>query len=268
MDPWHRPRRHRHAGAGREGAARGGPHPSGARARGVRAPRVGVARALRPHDRRAAQAPRCLLRLHRRALHARRGLPPRGGSGVRRALRAGPDLPRPLHRQLGSRQPLGDLRPRGRGAPRARHAVLDPLRPRRGWRRRPRAGWPNRGCASVSRLRSGPSFFRCRRQRDDRHRASGDDAGRHRGGGAPRGRALPRAGRAHRDPAARRPPPAGDRRRVREDGVRHRPAEGHPRARPQRLRDRPPPRARPGVGDRRGRAHVRGGGRALRRARR
>ena len=96
----------------------------------------------------------------------------------------GLDLPRPLHRQLGSRQSLGDLRPRGRGAPRARHAVLDPLRPRRGWRSRPKAGEP------------GPSFFRCRRQRDDRHRAPGDDARRHRRGGAPRGRALPRAGGA------------------------------------------------------------------------
>ena len=148
----------------------------------------------------------------------------------------GLDLPRPLHRQLGSWLALGDLRPRGGGAPRARHAVLDPLRP---------GG---------------------RRQRDDRHRATGDDAGRYRRGGAPRGRALPRVGRAHRDPAARRPSSAGDRRRVREDGVRHRPAEGHPRTRPQRLRDRPPPRARPGVGDRRGRAHVRRGRRALCRA--
>ncbi len=118
VDPRHRPRRHRHAGGGRAGAARGGPQPPGARARGVRAPRVGVARALRAHDRRAVQAARRLLRLLRRALHARRGLPPRGRGGVRRAVRAGPHLPRPLHRQLGPRLALGDLRPGGRGAPR------------------------------------------------------------------------------------------------------------------------------------------------------
>ena len=132
----------------------------------------------------------------------------------------------------GSRSAISDLEVEERRE--TRHAVLDPLRPRG------------------------------RRQRDDRHRASGDDAGRHRGRRAPRGRALPQAGGALRDPAARRAPPADHRRRVREDRVRHRRAEGHPRARPQRLRDRPPPRARPGVGDRRGRAHDRRGGRALR----
>ena len=103
----------------------------------------------------------------RRALHARRGLSPRGGRGVRRALRAGLHLPRPLHRQLGPRHALGDLRPRGRGAARDRHALLDPLRPRR------------------------------RRSRDDRDGAPRDDAGRHRGRGQPRGRALPRPRRAH-----------------------------------------------------------------------
>ncbi len=50
-------------------------------------------------------------------------------------LREGLDLPRPLHRQLGSRQSLGDLRSGGRGASRDRHALLDPLR-RRGRRQR------------------------------------------------------------------------------------------------------------------------------------
>jgi processive 1,2-diacylglycerol beta-glucosyltransferase len=52
------------------------------------------------------------------------------------------------------------------------------LRPR-GWRSRPQAGWPKRGCepeASVSRLRSGPSSsikgWRSRRQADDEPRAS------------------------------------------------------------------------------------------------
>ena len=49
-------------------------------------------------------------------------------------------------------------------------------------------------------------------------------------------------------------------------GVRHRGAEDHARARPQRLRDRTPPRTRRSSGDRRGRADQRRGARALPRA--
>ena len=64
------------------------------------------------------------LRLRPRALHAGRGLRRRRAEGVRRALREGPDLPRQLHGQLGSGLPLGDLRPRGRGARGQRHALL------------------------------------------------------------------------------------------------------------------------------------------------
>ena len=53
----------------------------------------------------------------------------RGGRdpGVRRAVREGLHLPRPLHGQLGSGQPLGDLRPRGRGPRGHRHALLHRL---------------------------------------------------------------------------------------------------------------------------------------------
>ena len=58
----------------------------------------------------------------------------------------------------------------------------------------------------------------------------GDDPGRHRGGRAPRRRALPAPGRADRDRAAGRPRGADHRRRVREDGLRHGRAQDHARA--------------------------------------
>ena len=52
-----------------------------------------------------------------------------------------------------------------------------------------------------------------------------------------------RPGRRALRPAAGRPAPADHRRRARRPRVRHRGAEDHPRARPQRLRDRPQPTA-------------------------
>ena len=67
------------------------------------------------------------MRLRRRALHARRALRRGRAAGVRRAVREGLHLPRPLHGQLGSGQPLGDLRPRGRGPRGHRHALLHRL---------------------------------------------------------------------------------------------------------------------------------------------
>ena len=98
-----------------------------------------------------------------------------------------------------------------------------------------------------------------------RHRAPGDDARRHRDRRAPGRRPLHAAGGGDRDPADRRPPAADHRRRLRQARVRHRRAEDHARPRPQRLRDRPQARARRAHGDRRGRPHDRGRGRALRR---
>src|SRR3954462_11530919 len=49
-----------------------GAEPRGDRARGVRRARVALARAVRQHDHRPVPAPRVLLRLRGRALHARR----------------------------------------------------------------------------------------------------------------------------------------------------------------------------------------------------
>ena len=160
----------------------------------------------------------------------------RGGhEGLRRPLRQGPHLPRPLPGQLGPGVALGDLRPRGRGPRGHRHAL------------------PHRLSAGG------------RRGRDrGRHRAPGDDAGRHRRRGAPRRRALPPPDRQDGGAAARRAPPADHRRRLRQARLRHRRAEDHARPRPQRLRDRPPPRARRDQRHRRGRAHDRRGRARLR----
>ena len=96
------------------------------------------------------------------------------------------------------------------------------------------------------------------------HGAARDDARRHRDRRAPRGRALPAADRREGDPAARRAQAEDHRRRLRQARVRHRRAEDHPGPRSQRLRDRPPPRPRAAVGDRRGRPDHRRGARALR----
>ncbi len=153
------------------------------------------------------------------------------------ALRQGLHLPRQLHGQLGPGLALGDLRPRGR-EPRGRgHALLDRL--------------PGRG------LRAGA---------DGGDGAAGDDAGRHRRRGQSRRRALRRPGRRALPTAAGRAAAADHRRRARRSRVRHRGAEDHPRPRPQRLRDRPPARARGDRRDRPRRADERGGGGALRRA--
>ena len=106
--------------------------------------------------------------------------------------------------------PLGDLRPRGRQS--------------RGRRRPLRDRLPGRGLG---------------RRVDDRHRAAGDDARRHRGRRAPGGRPLHALRRRPRDPAAGRPAAADHRRRARRPRVRDRCAEDHPRTRPGRLRHRP-----------------------------
>ena len=202
VDLRHRPRRHRHAAPGREAARDRGHVARRARPRALPGARVGMARALRRRDHRAGQAPGRDARLRGRALHDGRALRPGGAEGLRRALRAGPDLPRPLHGQLGSGPALGDLRPRGRGARgRRRHAVLDRLP----------AGLRRRGA------RGGDG-------------APGDDARRHRRRGAPRRRALRAPRRPGGHAAARRPPPADHRRRVRQDRLRHRRAEDHARA--------------------------------------
>ena len=127
----HRPRRHRHAERGREAASRAGSDQGGRGPRRVLEARLGVARAVRPHDRQPAQAYRLLVRLRARALHARRGLRARHQQGVRGALPQGLHLQGPLPGQLVPALRHGDQRPRGRLPRAAGHAQLHPLSGRR-----------------------------------------------------------------------------------------------------------------------------------------
>ena len=60
-----------------------GPQQGRRGSRGVREARLGLARAVRQHHRRPAQAPGLRLRLRARALHPRRTVRARGGQGVR-----------------------------------------------------------------------------------------------------------------------------------------------------------------------------------------
>ena len=73
--------------------------------------------------------------------------------------------------------------------------------------------------------------------------AAGDDAGRHRGGGASGGRAVRGPGRQDGRAAADRAAVPDHRRRVQRSGEGHRRGEDHPRARLQRLRGWAPARA-------------------------
>ncbi len=105
---------------------------------------------------------------------------------------------------------------------------------------------------------------RLRRGRDD---AGRDDAGRHRDRGASRRRAVSRPRREDGAASVRRTRPADRRRRCGRSGLRHRRREGHPRARPHRLRDRAARRAPAAEHPRRGGAHQRERGRGVLRAR-
>ena len=136
---------------------------------------------------------------------------PRGARGVRLALRAGPHLPRRLHRQLVPALRDRALRPRGGDARRARAASGTSAIRSKGGRRRDRG----------------------------RDHAPGDDAGRHRRSPCtPRTSATGTWSAQDRDPAAARAGDPDRRRRVRGPRVRHRRGEGHARPRPQRLRGR------------------------------
>ena len=155
----------------------------------------------------------CLRRLDPHLLHAGRGPLARRARGVRHALRGGTRLPRPLHHQLVPALPHRPLQ-RGSGKGRdGREDLASPLPARRRERARHRG-----------------------------HHASGDDAGRHRGRRAPRGRALPRPDRSRAPAAGGASAGAHRGRRCRGPGLRVRGREGDAGARSGRLRDRPPPR--------------------------
>ena len=166
VDPRHRPRRHRHADAGREAAAR---------AEGTSREEIGreafVERVWEWREQYGGtiieQFKRlgASLRLRRRALHARRGATSRAvHEGLRRALRQGPRSTATTTWSTGTRaraRRSRDLEVEDREVD--RHALPHRL--------------PARGRLGRGR---------------GRDRAPGDDARRHRGRGEPRRRALPR----------------------------------------------------------------------------
>ena len=153
------------------------------------------------------------LRLRRRALHAGRRPTSRAVlRGLRRALRAGPDLPRQLHGQLGPglRSAISDLEVEQREGV-TRHAVRDRLSAER---RRARSWSPR--CGPETMLADTAVAVH---PDDDRYRhLVGTHRDRCRSSGA----------------SCRSSPTSTSRPRLR-----HRRAEDHARPRPQRLRDRP-----------------------------
>ena len=125
---------------------------------------LGVEGRIGRRDRRPAQAPRRLLRLEPRALHARRGPVAGGRQGVRPAPSRRADLQGQAARQLGPEVPDRDLRPRSR-AGRVQGLVQVVARRRRAARRggaAPRR-WPRTRTAIsiISNIRS--STARARR---------------------------------------------------------------------------------------------------------
>ena len=201
-----RPRRDRHPDGGGTPAQRGGTHPPGHRTRGFHRAGVEVEGGLRRRNQRAAPANGRIRGLAQRALHHGRGTVGRGDRDLRPAIRRGAHLSRQPTRQLGSGAAHRHLRPGsdvGRGG---RPSLAHPL-PARGRPCRPRG----------------------------RHHPAGDDARRHRGRGAPRGRALPGLRRPSGRSASRAPSHPGDRRRSRGPLLRQRVRQDHAGARFQRL---------------------------------
>ena len=208
----HGPRRHRHPERGRARARRRGQVPPRPGPRGVRRAGLGVEGRVRRQDPRPDAAPRRRRRLDPRAVHHGRGPVQGRPDDLQAAVRGRPDLPRRADHQLVPALPHRAVGHRGRALRRRGRARLDPLR-----RRRP---LDRRG-----------------------HHPRRDDARRHRGRRPPGRRAVPAPGRHRGRAAADRPADPDRRRRARRPGVRHRRGQGHPGARPERLRDRPAPRA-------------------------
>ena len=239
VDPRHRPRRHRHPDPGRE--ARWPPRAPAARQLGREAfvERVWEWREqYGGHDHRAVQAPRRLAATTTTSASRSTRATSRAVLKVFVELYEKGYIYRDSYMvnwDPGMR--LGDLRPRGRGPRGHRHALLHRLPARRG----------------IGRDHG-------------RHRAPRDDARRHRGRRPSRRRALPRlVGETAILPLVGRELPI-----IADDYVKPEFGTGAlkitPGPRPQRLRDRPPARARGDHGDRRGRPHDRRGAGAVRRA--
>ena len=184
---------------------------------GLRGARLGVEGGIGRRDRRPAQAPRRLLRLEPRAVHARRGPLARGRQGFRPALSRAAHLQGQAARQLGPQVPDRDLGPRGR-AGRDQGLVQMVARGRRASRRsRARQGprqESERPSLSLRLSRRRRRRRRDRRAADRRHHPAGDDARRHRGRRPPGRPALPASDRQAGSPAPGRQADPDHRRRI------------------------------------------------------
>ena len=210
----HRPCRHRHADRRRAPVAGPRRQPPRPGPRGLRGKGLAVEGTQRQHHH-AADAPHGRQRqLGARVLHHGSQAVHGGHRDLRAAVRGRADLPRQAAGELGPGAEVGRLRPGGRERGGRRLAVADPLSAG-GRRRQPGGG----------------------------HHAAGDHARRRGGDGAPRGRALCRAGGKEGAPAAVRPRHPGHRRRLRRSRLRHRRGQGDAGARCQRLCGGPAPRA-------------------------
>ncbi len=99
--------------------------------RGLHRPRLGMETAIRRRDHRSDATARRIRRLVPRVLHHGRRPLARRQRSLRPPVRAGPHLPRRLHRQLGPRHPDRRLRPRSRPRRAHRQALPPPLSARR-----------------------------------------------------------------------------------------------------------------------------------------
>jgi hypothetical protein len=135
--PGHRPRRDRHPERRGEAARGRGHRPSRARPRGLPRAGVGLQGDLRWSDPEPAREARSLRRLGPRGVHLRRSAFRGRARGVRRPLRAGPDLPWQPPDQLV--HPLPHRTVGHRGGARGRDRRAGPVRlPTRRRERRPR----------------------------------------------------------------------------------------------------------------------------------
>ena len=228
VDPRHRPRRHRDADAGREASCATEGTTREELGREAFLERVWEwQRAVRRHDHRPVQAARRVaattVASASRSTRATSAPCSRSSCDL---YDEGPDLPRPLPGQLGPRQSLGDLRPRGRGPRGHRHA---------------RTRSPTRSPTATGEIVV--ATVRPETMLADIAVAVHPDDERYTRAGRQARSILPLVGREL--------PIIADEYVKTEFGTGA--LKITPGPRPERLRDRPPPRARRALGDRRGR---------------
>src|SRR5207245_2590269 len=118
MAAWHGSRGNLYTGGGRTRTCQAKRYATGARARRIRAARLGMEGAQRRHDQEADDSARRLVRLVARKVYARSAALSRRSGSFSAAVPPRADLSRPLHRELVPALPDRAERPRNsaRGA--------------------------------------------------------------------------------------------------------------------------------------------------------